>query len=324
MYNQPEIALDQYDLEIRKMSKGRGAYICDTDRGVKALVPFKGSETRAETIRFVLMYMLENGMEVEQIDLTKDGKVISEDDMPIKYLLKNYQKGVECNPNDMEDIYEAAALLGRIHCITKECDIEPPDFMNNCKNKVLEDTKRHNKELVKIRNFVKNRKQKNEFEILFWNRFKLFFDHALLSTECQDSVIAYPPNIWCHGDYNYHNVIRTKEGLVPVNFESMEWNMGITDLTNFMRKILEKNSWDIRVGENIIEAYERENVLKEDEKRLLGYMLLYPEKFWKVANHYYNRHKAWISGRDIEKLEKVIEQEDAKISFLQKIFSFVI
>jgi hypothetical protein len=51
--------------------------------------------------------------------------------------------------------------------------------------------------------------------------------------------------------------------------------------------------------------------------------LLFPEKFWKIANHYYNTHKAWISGRDIEKLDKVIAQEENRIKFLENLFSFV-
>ena len=46
----------------------------------------------------------------------------------------------------------------------------------------------------------------------------------------------------------------------------------------------------------------------------------FPEKFWKISNHYYNSNKAWVSGRDIEKLEKVIEQEAKRLTFLEKAF----
>ena len=42
MYNQTEVALEQYELEVKKIVKGRGAYICDTNKGVKMLMPFRG------------------------------------------------------------------------------------------------------------------------------------------------------------------------------------------------------------------------------------------------------------------------------------------
>lgn len=39
MYNQPEVALEKYELTVSRIIKGRGAYICDTGIGQKLLVP---------------------------------------------------------------------------------------------------------------------------------------------------------------------------------------------------------------------------------------------------------------------------------------------
>jgi hypothetical protein len=47
--------------------------------------------------------------------------------------------------------------------------------------------------------------------------------------------------------------------------------------------------------------------------------LAYPEKFWKIANHYYNSSKAWGCGRSMEKLQRLMDQETAKETFLQGI-----
>ena len=47
MYNQSEALLEQYDLDIKQITKGRGAYICDTSQGMKLLIPFRGSKERA-------------------------------------------------------------------------------------------------------------------------------------------------------------------------------------------------------------------------------------------------------------------------------------
>ncbi len=57
------------------------------------------------------------------------------------------------------------------------------------------------------------------------------------------------------------------------------------------------------MGKHILEAYEKQRKLCKEEKQLLHVLLLFPEKFWKVSNHYSNSHKAWVSGRDIEKIK---------------------
>ncbi len=49
----------------------------------------------------------------------------------------------------------------------------------------------------------------------------------------------------------------------------------------------------------------------------LYYRFRYPEKFWKIVNFYYNSGKAWIPGRNLEKLEKLLAQEEEKVKFLE-------
>lgn len=74
MYNQSEAILQQYDLEIKQISRGRGAYICETNEGTKLLTPFRGSKERAMFLKDVLRRLDESGVAAEQIMLTKEGK----------------------------------------------------------------------------------------------------------------------------------------------------------------------------------------------------------------------------------------------------------
>ncbi len=97
----------------------------------------------------------------------------------------------------------------------------------------------------------------------------------------------------------------------------------MVDLANYLRKILEKKV-GVRTWENIFwkPMKSRENCARK-EKQLLHVLLLFPEKFWKVSNHYSNSHKAWVSGRDIEKLNRLIAAEPAREHFLENLFSFL-
>ena len=76
------------------------------------------------------------------------------------------------------------------------------------------------------------------------------------------------------------------------------------------------------LGIDFVSAYDRVRKLSPKELRYLYLYLAYPEKYWKIANHYYNAHKAWISGRNIEKLERFIAQEEERGHFLEMLFHF--
>ena len=121
----------------------------------------------------------------------------------------------------------------------------------------------------------------------------------------------------CHGDFNHHNVLFSREGVSIVNYEKALYDVQISDLSNFMRKIMEKHNWNLGLGMDMLDSYEKRRALTDAELKQLYIRLAFPEKFWKISNHYYNTSKAWVCGRNLEKLSKVVEQKEAKDRFLQ-------
>ena len=92
------------------------------------------------------------------------------------------------------------------------------------------------------------------------------------------------------------------------------------DLCLLLRKLLEKGSWSVSLGSELLEEYQKECPLDARSWIDLYYRLAYPEKFWKIVNFYYNSGKAWIPGKNQEKLERVIQQEKDKQHFLNEVF----
>ena len=45
--------------------------------------------------------------------------------------------------------------------------------------------------------------------------------------------------------------------------------------------------------------------------------MAFPEKFWKLANHYYGGSKAWIPGLYLQKLKTLNGQEKQRHLFLK-------
>ena len=119
----------------------------------------------------------------------------------------------------------------------------------------------------------------------------------------------------CHGEYIHHNLLVAGGHMTVINFEKFSVNVQMNDLYLFMRKVLEKQNYDARLGRKMLKTYSEVRPLREEEREYLGIRLLYPEKFWKLANYYYNTNKAWIPGKHMEKLEKFLAQREKRVSF---------
>ncbi|MCD8119203.1 MAG: hypothetical protein LUE29_06980 [Lachnospiraceae bacterium] len=106
---------------------------------------------------------------------------------------------------------------------------------------------------------------------------------------------------------------------VAVNFERMAVGLQVTDVYDYIRKILEKNAWNRELGYRLIERYRRERPMSADEMEILRILFLFPEKYWKLVNHYCNHSKSWLPGKNPEKLATLVRQEEARVRFVEGI-----
>lgn len=330
MYNREEEILEQYDLEVRNTAKGRGALICDTDKGTVLLKEFRGSKERAAFLYDILSFLSEQGFLTETIVLTREGEVLAKDEAgETFYLLKNWYSGRECDVRNRDEILLAVKKLAGLHNLTKCYEKEIPGFLCAENDSLLEEYERHNRELNKVKNYIRSKHKKNEFEMLFMKVYEGYRTQAedvtrqlkLQSGAIPDGTKAQMYGL-CHGDYNQHNTVMSQGEYVLLNFEQMSYDVLVRDLANFVRKILEKYNWNTGLGIEMITAYDNVRKMLPEELEQLYFRLAYPKKYWKIANHYYNSRKSWISGRDIEKLEKIIGQEEQRKQFLRMLFYF--
>ena len=320
MYNQTEVILSQYELEIRQVSKGRGYYICDTSRGQLLLSPFKGSEEKGRWIRRYLEELQMAGYVAEQIYPSRAGAVVAEDEMTgERFWLKTEISGRELSTSLLEEMTEAATMLARFHnASAKVCLAE-----NGIGElRVVQTSARHARELIKVKNYIRSKKKKQQFERIYMQQFAVMYHAAEKSCELLLRATEEGKDlIVCHGDCNQHNIVRAEHHWQLVHFENVVYSWPMWDLANYMRKMLEKNNWNMTLGAEILKAYHAYRPLTEDDRHKLYGLLLFPEKFWKIANHYMGSNKAWIPEKDIEKLKKVIEQENYRIKFVENLFS---
>ena len=180
---------------------------------------------------------------------------------------------------------------------------------------------KRNLELKRISSYMKKPGRKGEFVTSFNNYAPQFLQEAKEATKqlkdlAQDGTeLAYG---LCHGSYQHHNILKINKGLATVGLENFHFGVQLEDLYDFLRKILEKNDYQFSYAKTVIEGYEKERRLTKEEFQYLYIRLSYPDKFWKIANHYYNAKKTWVPPKTIEKLNKIVEQNTKKKKFLEE------
>lgn len=311
--------LENYDMEVLRTWKGRGALLCETDRGILILKEYGGHKDKCLFQDAVLRMIQNRGFcNIETIIKNKEGELLTTDADGSFYVLKTYFEGRECNVRDKSECGLAMETLARLHKAGTVEDSMPPSGKMYT---VHEEFEKHNKELRRVRKFLKEKSQKTDFEIYLMQCYEYFFQLAVRTAEAfnaySSSLKNQQPSVVCHGDYQYHNLLLAEDTLNIINFEKCAPDSPVRDIYLFMRKLLEKSDWSAAVGFDLLEAYEKENRLEKEDYIQLYYRLTYPEKFWKIVNFYYNSGKAWIPGKNLEKLVKVHQQEKEKIEFLR-------
>lgn len=206
---------------------------------------------------------------------------------------------------------------------------------------------RHNRELKKIYRYISKVKQRNAFENLFLQVFKEYYEQGQYCVEqlTQSEAHAEGKGISgtggadflqivgkrhfgiCHGAFNQHNIIleecaEDESGMdlggAIVHFERFNKGSQLNDLYQFTRKAMEKNHFDFELLRKLLGAYSEEISLLPEDYHYIYILFSYPEKFWKIANGYYNSNKAFLSPKYMEKLQNVIQQEEEKREMLGK------
>ena len=180
--------------------------------------------------------------------------------------------------------------------------------------------------MKRVNSYIKAKKKKNRMEISILNSFKEFYNQGLEALEyikkcnadklCEKTISE---NRIIHGSYNYHNISFAGENIITSNFEKAAVGLQVTDLYDWIRKTMEKNSWNSDMGISIVTAYINSREMETGELEMLYALLMYPEKYWKLVNFYYNGKNTCISEKNYEKLEKIRNQESDRQKFIAKI-----
>lgn len=307
-----------YDMNIINICKGRGVTILRTDKGMRVLQPLGTSESRLEQEAQLKEELYMAGYpNIDRLIRNKEGEFITCDRYHTPYVLKKYFDGKECNIRLESDMTAAVMNLGNLHLALQK--VEPKVQRKELKTFLT--FQRHNQEMKRVRNYMRQIPTKSEFDYLYLSCFETFYEQGIEVVKQLDrSRESILENRWyyCHGAYHQHNILICKEGMATVNFEHFMIDNQLIDLYTFLRKAMEKNEYQPELLFHLIDTYHQFIPLGTEDYIFLYYLLWYPEKFWKISNQYNNMNKAWIPPKTFEKLQTVIRQEKLKQRLLQQ------
>lgn len=323
MYDRGLSVLEQYGLDAVAVYRGRGALICRTEEGLVLIKEFNGTPRKLERQAALLESLSEDcPVFTDRILGNWEGCYVSVDKENVPYIVKRWYEGRECDTRSQEDICGALTALAELHKKMR-MPVQPHYVRESLKSEF----QRHNRELRKIRKFVCGKQRKTGFELELLDTVCRFLGHgeeAARRLECSgyESLRArkLQEGTVCHGEFNQHNVLILEDkSRAATNFDRWNFDIQTADLYQFMRKILEKHNWDISLGRKMLSAYHQVRPLSVEEIEDLRLRFSYPEKYWKLANHYYTHNKAWISKKSLEKLVRLREQHDNWRDFVESI-----
>lgn len=319
-----EEVFKQYNIKIYNTYRTRGAFILETNQGIKLYRAFEGSKNRVEFENCIMEHLQEQGY--ENVDLylrNMNGEIISEDNRANRFVIKDWYEGKECNLREFKDIAAASGNLAVLHSRMNYIELTAEQIQYNTFGNLIDLFDKHNRELKRVRSYVRDKKQKNEFEIYFLGMYDSFFEQGcnavniLKESEYKKMLEdAYRTIQVCHGNYTYHNVIIMPGSIAVTNFDKASIGVELLDLYQLLRKVMEKNNWNIGYGTMVLEEYNKVINLSKEKIEILYVLLLYPEKFWKITNYYYNSKKSWIPQKNIHKLINLETQTKQKEEFL--------
>lgn len=319
--------VEKYGLEVINARKGRGSWIFETDQGLKLLKEYKGSVKRLEFEEAVLDTMKEAGaLRVDQYVRNVENELISTAEDGTRYLVKNWFSDRECDLKDRQEILSVTRQIAVLHKSLRSVESrEEWNLRSMIAPPLYEAMEKHNRELRKARIFIRGKRKKNEFELTVIGSYDRFYEQALLAAREMKRIFEQAEQTMeqsyfvCHGELNQHHLLIGSDYVAVTEFNKMHLGLQIEDLYYFMRKVMEKHDWDVDLGIGMLEAYERVLPMIRAEKECLYYLFLYPEKYWKQINFYYNANKAWVPARQTEKVRSLEQQQERRMEFIKNI-----
>lgn len=308
-----KILWEGYGLKFRGGTRTRTGLVCRTDRGLRELKKPRGN---IQGLRFacdVKAQLEKNGFSnISRFYPAADGEPFYQKD-GIVYILEELMPTEVLEEKDTAAFCLGAKTLGQMHLAAKGLSSAAADWEAERLPGLY--AKRRG-ELAKIRRRNDRRGSYDAIDLLLLRQYDTCMAQAaeaeaLLREGGYAAAVgqAEQEGAFCHNAFKGESLRLTPTQEVFVgNFDKCISELPIADLAAYLRRYLKKTGGTAEGAEQILAAYEKAYPLSAAERTILRGMLLYPEKFLRLINEYYNRRRACVSPAMQERLAEAAEE----------------
>ena len=295
----------------------RDSYVVYTEEGEQFLV--KRLDLQPGRLLFVheiTQWLLQQGMQGTEYYIPTNTGALSFQKGEASYVLMRLEEGDMCNFDDASHLTESCKMLGKIHQASKGYFPSEQCTPRVELDKIPGIYKKRLDELKKLKRAAS--RGRTQFDYLFMTKINAYIHvakeavEALEQSQYDQIVKTYrETGGFCHHDFTYHNIVFRQAGIYVKNFEFASLELKEYDVANVIRRKMRKCNWDIGECYNMLDAYTAFCSISAEEFAVLKIMLQFPQKFWRIANKYYNSRKNAFEKHFVQSLKEVIaELED--------------
>ena len=283
--------LELYGLRATSAKPVRAVIKIETDRGTFALKKVSHKPEKLQFMYEAQEHLWRNGFQnLPRFMKTLDGRPFVEVHDGLVFL-NNWIDGVESNVRDPEQLDQIVRLQARLHRAARGF---VPSVHAAIKTRWAGWIERFEGELADIKNaydLYKDQEPQTELEHAFLETVGPMLEMAdtgvrLLKESPYQDVLRRERKLrgFVHGDFTYHNFIRTPDGdMQVIDFDYCAHELRAHDFARFMRKMLRRTNWDIKVGNTILQTYHQVDPIHEDELQVLKALLFFPQRYWRAV-----------------------------------------
>lgn len=317
---------DNYGLSPVKIEKIKNIYKITCDNRTYSLKVIPYSKERLNFILGAYKHLIEKGLyEVLDIIRTKDGCDFIEIDNGYAYLNKFFDSRTVSYDNPFE-LSLSAKALARLHKFSQGFKInEKMDIRAlwglwplNFKNK--------ERDILSFKKEIINKKEKTDFDLGYLS---LIDDEVVSIEQSLERIINsnYESLMkeevvlegFCHHDFAHHNVlINNNLDIKIIDFDYLILDSHLHDLSSLIIRKMRYNKWSIEDALFIMKSYNSEYRIKDEELKVMGGFMQFPQDFWQVGIQYYVEKQPWGENFFNKKIEKIYLDRDGKASFINK------
>jgi CotS family spore coat protein len=326
MVRETEISL-QYQLKIHEMIPKRGVYLLKTNKGNKCLKKVSYGQQKLMYLYNAKEKIISNGFDkIDKYFLTPEGlpyATVNED----LYIITDWIDGRECDFRNEEELMSSAKALAEFHKAARGFLSDETLKPRNDIGKLPATFEKRLHTLNKMREIARKKKRKSDFDMLYLSNIDYYNNNAReaikkLDINCYGRVCqgAFEDKVLCHHDYTYHNILIDKNDIVNIiDFDYCKEEIQIYDLCTLLVKALKRLEWNRSSSEKILGSYNQVKSITRDEINVIKAILVFPQRFWRLANRYYYREAGWSEAAFLKKMKEIIDEKDKYNEFINQL-----